>query len=202
MVERGPLDVTDAPFMSLALQTVSNRLISDGAALEGLRALHGWPALESNWATHRHRHRNVLTDGDASAERGGVWAWGMVQETLIDAVLEGQDAVIRTEVKSKPEQIKGMTDAGASEHKRRAELAREIVEHPGFAVACERWAGIQRGLRSALEVCDASAQPAIQTAIRALQQPVIQLRNLLRLGLVADGYFDQQKEGTGGDSEA
>ena len=201
MTERGPLDVTGAPFIKLSLQTVSDRLISDGEALQKLRGLSGWSSLESGWSTLRHHHRSVLPD--AGDERGNLWAWGVVQETVIDAILEGQDATTRSEDKRPPGAIKGMTDDSAAEIRRQAETAREVVDHPGFAVACERWAGTQRGLRAALEVCNADAQPAIQSAIRALQQPVIKLRNLLRLGLVADAYFTQQaKEGTGGESEA
>ena len=178
---RGPLFVTDAPFASCGAPAVLERLARDGDALEAVQALAGWAVLERAWGRLRHSHRSKL-DGaeDTEEEQALVWGWGVLRDAVEDAVERGRDA--STPAPRRPDVCvpPTMVDAEAAAALRAASAVRELVAHPGFAIACERWAGMQYGLRAALEVCDAGARRKLRAAIRALGRPIVQIGKLLQ----------------------
>jgi hypothetical protein len=190
-----PLTVTDAVFPQVT-RASAERAIREGQAVQALRELPLWQELEVQWARHRQHHRASLCMApDVAVPQADIFGAQALQEAVWDIITGGiAGESLASMPVERPQVPKMMNDEVAAQMRQQGERAREVIEHPGFKLVCERLAGICHGLHVALAVADPAMQLKLQAVLRIVMAPLMTLKEMLRRGLVAAQWTQQQEK--------
>jgi hypothetical protein len=175
--------------------------------IQQLQQLRGWAIVAGAWVAGLERVQKELTAQAGTADeirsvQIQLAGWQLPALLVQERLSLGMEADAKLRAKEIPTERAGkpvLKNTDAILWRKRAAMAAEVVEHPGWQILVRHFVAMDWALVRLKAICPPEAGPTLDAVRKALRAPVRKLDEALDFGIGAEAWFSAQEDSGAGE---